>query len=127
VIEGEVAYDRKPEVWLLIRGRRGAEARIRATVDTGFDGTLTLPSATIRALGLRKATTVQSTFADGSQAETDVFYATVEWDGLSRATEVVATEGFPLVGMSLMYGYDLAIEAVDGGRVALTRRQGDAP
>ena len=41
------------------------------------------------------------------------------WDGQARTVESDAADSEPLVGMSLIYGYDLRIQAVDGGTVTL--------
>jgi hypothetical protein len=43
----------------------------------------------------------------------------VIWDGQARTVESDAADSEPLVGMSLIYGYDLRIQAVDGGTVTL--------
>jgi len=57
--------------------------------------------------------------ADGSLHLFDVYAATVIWDGQARTVEIDAADSEPLVGMSLIYGYDLRIQAVDGGTVTL--------
>jgi hypothetical protein len=44
---------------------------------------------------------------------------TVIWDGQYRNIPVNQAETDPLVGMSLLYGYDLRIRAVEGGKVTI--------
>jgi hypothetical protein len=43
------------------------------------------------------------------------------WDGHPRTILVEAADTDPLIGMSLLYGYDLHIQAIDGGNVTLQR------
>jgi predicted aspartyl protease len=48
-----VVQGREARIRLTIRGTRGKEQVIDAVVDSGYTGWLTLPPATIAALGLR--------------------------------------------------------------------------
>ncbi|WP_179130992.1 hypothetical protein [Candidatus Entotheonella palauensis] len=41
------------------------------------------------------------------------------WDGALRRLAVDAAETDPLVGMSLLYGYELTIQVQEGGRVII--------
>lgn len=41
------------------------------------------------------------------------------WDGQFRSLSVNAAETDPLVRMSLLYGHDLRIQAVEGGTVTI--------
>ena len=48
------------------------------------------------------------------------FYkAIVIWDGQLQVIDVAASEADPLVGMSLIYGFKIQIEAVEGGTVTI--------
>ncbi|WP_219729904.1 hypothetical protein [Sodalinema gerasimenkoae] len=49
----------------------------------------------------------------------EVYTAKVIWDGEYRNIPVNEAETDPLIGMSLLYGYDLQIQAIDGGRVTI--------
>jgi len=44
---------------------------------------------------------------------------TVLWDGQHRYVEADAVDTMPLVGMSLLEGYDLHIQVAEGGRVVI--------
>ena len=57
--------------------------------------------------------------ADGSESFFDIYEVTVTWDGQPRQIPVDAVDANPLVGMSLLYGYDLRIQEVDGGNVTI--------
>jgi clan AA aspartic protease len=94
--------------------------RIDAVVDTGFNGSLTLPSSVIQTLAVTLQGTRDATLADGSSLRLDVYRATVVWDGNPRAVQILSAEGGHLVGMRLMYGYELRAEVVDGGMVTIT-------
>jgi predicted aspartyl protease len=56
---------------------------------------------------------------DGSEVSFEVYAARVIWDGEYRDIPVNEAETDPLVGMSLLYGYDLRIQAIEGGDVTI--------
>ncbi|MBD2021912.1 clan AA aspartic protease, partial [Leptolyngbya sp. FACHB-36] len=56
---------------------------------------------------------------DGSETTFEVYAATIIWDGGYRTIPVNEAETDPLIGMSLLYGYDLRIQAVEGGNVTI--------
>ena len=41
------------------------------------------------------------------------------WDGTPRRIAIDAAHTDPLIGMPLLYGYELTIQAVEGGRVII--------
>jgi hypothetical protein len=49
----------------------------------------------------------------------------VDWDGHERPVEVDLANATPLVGMGLIAGFDLRIEAVIGGIVLIEARPSD--
>jgi hypothetical protein len=51
----------------------------------------------------------------------DIHEATVMWDGTARRVSVDEVDVMPLVGMTLLYGYELTVQIVEGGRVLLKR------
>jgi clan AA aspartic protease len=92
---------------------------VEAVVDTGFTGHLTLPSATVEALGLPIIGSAESILADGSLVMEDVCLARVLWHGGERPVRVLVSEATPLLGMALMRGSELRVECVGGGEVSL--------
>jgi predicted aspartyl protease len=48
-------------------------------------------------------------FADGSESVFDIYEAVVDWDGNARRIPVDEAETVPLVGMSLLEGYELTV------------------
>jgi hypothetical protein len=49
----------------------------------------------------------------------DIYEATVRWDGRARRVSVDEVDVMPLVGMALLYGYELTMQIVAGGKVLL--------
>ena len=51
----------------------------------------------------------------------DIYAGTVIWDGTPRNTLVEAADTDPLVGMALLHGHDVHIQAIEGGSVVIER------
>lgn len=96
-------------------------------VDTGFNRFLTLPRALAAELGLRYQTRTQVILANGSREEFDIYGVTTLWDGQPKEVVAHAADATPLVGMALLDGYDLSVEVVDGGHVAIQAREQQDP
>ena len=118
-IIGTVADGREALIPLTLLGPGESRARIEAVVDTGFTGHLALPSALVGELGLPLRGVRDSFLADGSLVSLDAYRVGVEWDDRVRVVPALSAEGGPLVGMSLLRGSEIRIEAVDGGEVVI--------
>lgn len=90
-------------------------------LDTGFTGFLTLPSDAIAMLDLAYVGVQPSSLADNSRTFLSIYRLTVLWDGEDREIDVLELDGAPLLGMSLLEGYDVRIQAVDGGLITIER------
>jgi clan AA aspartic protease len=119
MITGIVTVAREAVISLTVRGPNGQEQEIEAVIDTGFDGSLTLPPALITTLGLPWRRRGRALLADGNESVFDIYEATVLWDGTARRASVDEVDVMPLVGMALLYGYELTMQIVEGGRVLL--------
>lgn len=119
MISGTVTPDREAVVRLGIYGPADALLEVDAFVDTGYNGQLTLPPAVIAELNLAFRQRGSAILADGSDVEFDVYDAVIEWDGTVRRIIVDAAESDPLLGMRLLDGYELIIQAVPGGAVSI--------
>jgi predicted aspartyl protease len=73
MITGAVKSD-EARIRLKVTGRRRREHEVEAVIDSGYSGSLTLPPALIKSLGLRWRSVDRATLADGS---TCVFQAFV--------------------------------------------------
>lgn len=99
---------------------KGQPLEVTAVIDTGFDGELTLPQETIRRLDYLYAGSAGGTLADGSEVQFDYHEGRVLWHGVARPVAVLAAEGQPLVGMALLQGSRLTVDAVHGGEVIVS-------
>ena len=93
-----------------------------AVIDTGFSGYLSLPIASIAALQLMFSEARVFSLGDNTQVNFDLYEATLMWDGQERDVLVLASDAHPLVGMSLLKGFLITIDAIDGGEVRIEPR-----
>lgn len=119
MILGVVNSYHEATLTVAVRDTTGQEKQVEAILDTGFSGSLTLPPEVIQALGLPFRSRASAILADGSEAQFDIFAVTVIWDGRPRNSLVEAAETDPLIGMGLLYGFNINIQAVDGGKVTI--------
>ena len=88
-------------------------------LDTGFTGWLVLPATDIGNLGLVNKGQHQAIVASGN-AENFPYYETrVMWHGRPHAVEVFESIDQPLLGMELLEGSHVAIDAREGGDVII--------
>ena len=92
---------------------------VEALIDTGFTGFLSLPLSMIGSMELPWIFSDSVTLGDGSEVTFQMYRATVIWDGQLKVVDVAASESEPLLGMSLLYGFKLQIEAVERGPVTI--------
>jgi clan AA aspartic protease len=92
---------------------------VDAVIDTGFSGFLTLPSETIVTLGFSWEGRDVATLGDGTFCTFEVYIGLVIWDGQYREIYINESETVPLIGMQLLRGYDLRIQAIEGGLVTI--------
>ncbi|QYO62143.1 clan AA aspartic protease [Leptolyngbya sp. 7M] len=92
---------------------------IETVIDTGFTGFLSLPSAIIATLNLPWSASDIVTLGDGSETLFDLYTAIVIWDGQYRDIYIAESETEPLLGMVMLYGYRLQVDAVEGGIVKI--------
>ena len=119
MITGTVNADYEAVIRLFVQGPAGPAHEVDAMIDTGFNGFLMLPPAPVIALGLMRRSRGRALLANGSEELFDIYGVTVLWDGQQRYVEADAVETTPLVGMSLLDGYDLYIQVADGGQVVI--------
>ncbi len=119
MIHGVVNQICEATIPLVIINEKRQTKLIDAVIDTGYTGYLSLPSEIITALDLAWTGVDRGTLGDGSEVTFEIYAATIIWDGQYRNIPVNEAETDPLVGMSLLYGYDLRIRAVEGGKVTI--------
>jgi clan AA aspartic protease len=120
VICGIVNANLEATIPLHIVGPNGLRHEITAIIDTGYNGALTLPHATVLALALMPSASRMVTLGDASQRVLDFYTANIHWEGRVRRIRVLCVEGSPLVGTVLLQGYKLEANFTPGGAVVLT-------
>jgi clan AA aspartic protease len=119
MIVGHVNSRREAIIQLAVLGESSQTQGIKAIIDTGYTGFLTLPSAIITTLELTWFMQEEGFLGDGSLCMFNVFEAAVIWDGQIKPIEINESETDPLVGMGLLEGYELNIQGFAGGVVTI--------
>jgi clan AA aspartic protease len=119
MIVGHVNSRREAIIQLAVLGESNQRQGIKAIIDTGYTGFLTLPSAIIATLELTWFMQEEGFLGDGSMCVFNVFEASVIWDGQVKPIEINESETDPLVGMGLLEGYELNIQGFAGGVVTI--------
>ncbi len=113
-MQGIITANREAVLPLTVTGANGQAVQLDTVIDTGYTGTLTLPPDVIAALGLPPRGSRTVILGDGSKTELAIYRAAVLWHGQERALQVLAADGGPLLGMSLLYGSRLTMDILDG-------------
>jgi clan AA aspartic protease len=120
MIVGRV-QEREARIRLTILGPTGRRQIVDAVVDTGYTESLTLPESVIEALELRWRSLDVGSLADGSTCLFDVYDANVVWDRKRVKILVDSSECEPLVGMTLLRGYELNVQVEPNGTVSISK------
>jgi clan AA aspartic protease len=119
MMTGMINDSREAVLSVEVQGPDGQAITVETIIDTGYNGTLSLPPDLIAALELPSRGARYVTLGDGNTVLLNVYRATIIWDDLSRSVQVMETEDVSLVGMSLLYGYRVILDVVDGGTVTI--------
>lgn len=92
-----------------------------AIIDTGFNGWLSLPPDLIDLLNLKWKRRGRAILGDGSECVFNVYEAVVVWDGDYLTIPIDEADSEPLVGMSLMEGYQLTVQVIEEGSVEICK------
>jgi len=119
MIAGVVNARREAVLGLCVRGP-GRTELVDAVVDTGFSGSLTLPTSLVAKLGLVRVSTSHAILADGSNCPFEVYEAEIEWGTGWRPILVSAVGTEVLAGMRLLANHEFRVAVIPGGVVAVT-------
>ena len=119
MISGKINTQREAIVTVFVLDSAGDSQPIEAVIDTGFTGSLTLPSKYIEDLGLRFIGKRLVTLADGSRVSLDSYDANVNWHVGFKEVVVIEAEGGPLIGMKLSEGSLVTLHVKEDGRVEI--------
>ena len=121
MIDGIVNADFEAIISLSICGADGKIHTQDAIVDTGFNGWLSLPPDLIDQLNLKWKRRGRAILGDGSECVFNVYEAVVVWDGDYLTIPIDEADSEPLVGMSLMEGYQLTIQVFEEGSIEIRK------
>jgi clan AA aspartic protease len=121
MISGQVDENLEPVLRLTVRNESGEMRTWPFVIDTGFNGTLTLPPRLIADLKLNLHGEKETELADGSVIRCRVFFAQIEWDGVLLELNVDESNTVPLLGTSLLRGYQLTAEMRPHGKLTLKK------
>ena len=109
------------EAWvaLPVMDAYGEPQQFEVIVDTGFTGWLTLPESDIRRLGLISVGHRYSITASGNAERFEFYRTSVLWHGRPYTVEVFQSIDQPLLGMELLEGSRVTVDAWDGGDVII--------
>ena len=123
-VVGEVDGFLEANVTLSVHSENGSTESISFVIDTGYTAEMMLPQNVIERLNLPLAdyddVDVAVTLADGSTAVSRLYVANVSWHDRLLNVEVDNISPEPLIGMGLLRGSNLSVDAIPGGRVTIT-------
>jgi clan AA aspartic protease len=121
MMQGVVNLRREATLTVVVGNSNQQLQAIETVIDTGFTGFLCLPSAIIATLNLPWSASDIVTLGDGSETLFDLYTAVVIWDGQYQYRDIYIAESEtePLLGMAMLYGYRLQVDAVEGGIVKI--------
>ncbi len=121
MISGIVNADFEAIISLSICDAEGKIYAQDAIVDTGFNGWLSLPPDLIDRLNLKWKRRGRAILGDGSECVFNVYEAVVVWDSDYLTIPIDESDSEPLVGMSLMEGYQLTVQVFEEGSVEICK------
>ena len=89
-------------------------------MDTGFTGYLTLPAESVKQLGLPSVGQRTFELANGEMFEFEAYLAEVSWHGCLKDALVLESDSAPLLGMTLLWGSRITVDALTDGEVTIT-------
>jgi len=119
MITGFVNASREAIIEVLVRGPNQQEYKIEAIIDTGFNGSISLPPRIVDSLDLPFRRRGRAILANGGETIFDIYETIVTWDGQSRRVVVDEADPDPLVGMEVLHGAEMKVQAIEDGDVII--------
>ena len=107
-------------VSLNVLGAGGANLVVDFVIDTGCTEEMILPPGIIDRLHRTRSSDMVLTVADGTTDAYARYRVSVEWHSQPREAIAIRMGTEPLVGMRLLRGSNLSVDADPGGRVTIT-------
>ena len=119
MIRGRVSSAREIIVPLELGKGDGRFEAIEAVLDTGYSGSLTLPSHIVGCLGLEQISRINVTLGDNVHRRLNARRGFLIWHDRLRAIPVLEASGPPLLGMRLLAGCQLTAQIRNEGDVLI--------
>ena len=119
MIRGTVSAAQQAVVTIEIIDGDGLPRSLEVILDTGFTGYLTLPSEAIEQLTLPFVGQRTFELANGELFRSDAYLAAVSWHGSLRDALVLKSDSTPLLGMTLLWGSRMTLDALTSGPVTI--------
>ncbi len=119
MIRGRVSGDQQALIAVDIIDGEGRPRSVEVVLDTGFTGYLTLPSESISQLGLAPAGQRTFELANGELFDFQVYLGSVSWHGRPNDVLVLQSDSDPLLGMALLWGSRVTMDALNDGDLAI--------
>ena len=114
----------EPVISLNVLGTGNASLVVDFVIDTGCTEEIILPQQIIVQLNLIRGADVTVTLADGTSNRHARYPAQIEWHGQLREIAVISMGTEPLIGMELLRGSNLSVDAIPGGSVTTAELSG---
>jgi clan AA aspartic protease len=121
MITGVVNVNGEAIVRIVVGDLSNQRVVVDAIIDTGYTGFLTLPPSTIAELNLPWRGSEEGILGDGNTQMFDVYSAKVIWDGGFRTIKINESNTISLIGVGLLYGYEVCIKTISGGMVTIKK------
>ena len=119
MIRGRVSGNQQALIAIDIMDGEGQPRSLEVVLDTGFTGYLTLPSESIRRLGLSSVGQRTFELANGELFDFQVYIGSVSWHGRPSDVLVLQSDSVPLLGMTLLWGSRVCVAALNDGEVTI--------
>ena len=119
MIRGKVDANQQALVTIEVLDGEGCSQSLQVVLDTGFTGYLTLPMGSNQRLGLRSVGQRTFELASGELVAFDAYLAVVSWHGSQIDALVLQSDSAPLLGMALIWGSRIIVDALTGGEVTI--------
>jgi clan AA aspartic protease len=115
---GHVTPDKEAVIPMEVLGAKGL-VQVEAVIDTGYNGSLTLPRTMVEELDLTFVGPARAALGDGHEVTMDLFLAAVQWEDGPRDVLVLQTDGGTLLGMAMLGGCRVVMDVEEGGLVSI--------
>ena len=110
----------EPVIILNISGTGNTSLVVDFVIDTGCTEEIILPQEIIARLNLIRGADITVTLADGTSVRHARYPAQIDWHGERREIVAVSMGIEPLIGMGILQGSNLSVDAVPDGSVTIT-------